>query len=159
MAGSSSQTDIQRSFRWIHNETESYFAKLHAVMSWTNHKLASLESFQSYFQTSLVEAAAFLLKMVVVFFATAVPGVRLARRRDVQLSLLRPYLYLYVLIATVWTRRGSSLSPRIHSLFNWLFVCGSGCHLGYSLFFKKDVTKENARLLRSLVRTGWWRYA
>lgn len=51
-------------------------------MSWTNQKLASLESFQSYFQASLVEAAAFLLKMVVVFFATAVPGVGLARRGD-----------------------------------------------------------------------------
>ena len=83
-----------------------------------------------------------------MFFATAVPGVSLARRDDGKLSLLRPYLYLYVLVATLWTRRGSALPP----LFNWLFACGCGCHLGYVLFRKRDLASENTRLLQSLVR-------
>ena len=132
----------------MRNETEYSFAKLHAVVSWGNQKLAALESLQSYFQTSLAEAAAFLLKLVLVFFATAVPGVSLARRDEGKLSLLRPYLYLYVLVATLWTRRGSALPP----LFNWLFACGCGCHLGYVLFRKRDLASENTRLLQSLVR-------
>lgn len=69
---------MQRSIKAIQNETEVYFQRMSTVMQWTNEKLEALSAVQEILRRSFTDAhtlLSFTLKIVLVYFITAIPGV------------------------------------------------------------------------------------